>query len=59
MGRVVNDQDAIIGGVAVCWIPESMSASDLEILAHRLMLLPIKMGLHHDVDFIVSGPVAV
>ena len=63
MGRVVDDNDApmcaFIVGVAVCWIPEGMSASDLKILAHRLMLLPIQVGFDQDVNLIVSCPVPV
>ena len=36
-----------------------MSAADLKVLTHGLMLLPIKVGLNQDVDLVVTCPLPV
>ena len=63
MGCVVGDHDAsmgaLIGAVGMGWVSKSMPASDFKVLTHGLVLLPIKVCLHRDVDFIVSCPVPV
>ena len=60
MRIVMENQDAtmcpIIASVAVSWVSKSVSASDLKVLAHGVVLLAVEMGLHKDTKLVVTAP---
>ena len=63
MGCVMDDNDsamvAVVGGIAVGWVSKSMSAPNLKVLTHGVVLLSIEMCFNQDVDLVVSSPVPV
>ena len=60
MCSIMEDQDTImcpiISRIAASRVSKSVSASDLEVLAHGVVLLAVKTGLNENIQLVVPTP---